>query len=895
MSLLKTSSWGGRVRFPTCVLVGCISVAAVNPTRAQSTTAQLSGTIYDEQRRVVADATVVIGSPATGQTLTLAVDSTGRFRAVGLVPGTYEVEVRHEGFKNLPRTITLAVGEVTDIDLTLMVGISQELDVIAEKHPEATSPRRVFTTSDIDGLPVVGRDFTNLALLVPGILQNQVGTGSSTGITASGQTGRNNIYLIDGMTLDDSQLGNTRGGLSLDTVREFVVLSNGFSAEYGQASGAVVSVVTRSGTNQLVGRAFYDHRDDAWDATPHEARLVTPPLEQAPYEQKIVGAFLGGPVVRNRMFYFGSLEYTRLDTEAIITSPLLQTFEEGAEAHLPSPQRTAQAFARADIRVGSSGSLSPRARVQRVSTGNVFLPVDVGIAAPERANDVVSVNSDGGVVHNLVWGATRLNEFRGQFARRNFDRASHCPGCPAEEHPSFKLGKSSAVPNGATEERWQFADSLTANLANAIGEHTFKAGAEISLIAVSARGLADRDGTFTFNSDEPFDATRRETYPARYTQTFGNPDVQVSHSVYAGFLQDRWRVGGATLEAGARWDYDDAPGASRDMANVAPRLSVAFDPARTGRTVFRGGYGLYYDQIPLSIAIAALQAQSSVQIFVRNPDYRSHTNPNGRIELPPNTSRLLDLNVPVTEQFTVGFTHVYSPALVVAADIVKSRGQHLFVTRDLNYPRFDLPSSPRPDPQYQRVTAVDSIGHSWYRALQIGAEGRAGQSLSWSLAYTWSLSERDTEDHSFSPQDQTNPQAERGPAANDTRHRLAVTAQSRLRWGLRLSPVVALQSALPYTITLGKDANGDGVNNNDRPPGVDRNSARGGGFIQIDMRLAKSFRQRDHTIEAIVESFNVANRANWTGDDGKLNSPTFGGPTKAAASRQIQAGVRFDF
>lgn len=308
MSLLKTSSWGGRVRFPTCVLVGCISVAAVNPTRAQSTTAQLSGTIYDEQRRVVADATVVIGSPATGQTLTLAVDSTGRFRAVGLVPGTYEVEVRHEGFKNLPRTITLAVGEVTDIDLTLMVGISQELDVIAEKHPEATSPRRVFTTSDIDGLPVVGRDFTNLALLVPGILQNQVGTGSSTGITASGQTGRNNIYLIDGMTLDDSQLGNTRGGLSLDTVREFVVLSNGFSAEYGQASGAVVSVVTRSGTNQLVGRAFYDHRDDAWDATPHEARLVTPPLEQAPYEQKIVGAFLGGPVVRNRMFYFGSLD-----------------------------------------------------------------------------------------------------------------------------------------------------------------------------------------------------------------------------------------------------------------------------------------------------------------------------------------------------------------------------------------------------------------------------------------------------------------------------------------------------------------------------------------------------------------------------------------------------------
>ena len=224
----------------------------------------------------------------------------------------------------------------------------------------------------------------------------------------------------------------------------------------------------------------------------------------------------------------------------------------------------------------------------------------------------------------------------------------------------------------------------------------------------------------------------------------------------------------------------------------------------------------------------------------------------------------------------MGFTHVCSPALVVAADIVKSRGQHLFVTRDLNYPRFDLPSSPRPDPQYQSVTAVDSIGHSWYRALQIGAEGRAGQSLSWSFAYTWSLSERDTEDHSFSPQDQTNPQAERGPAANDTRHRLAVTAQSRLRWGLRLSPVVTLAERPSL-----HDHAGDGMTmaNDDRDSTIGLLGSAGilraaAASFEIDMRLAKSFRQRDRTIEAIVESFNVANRANWTGDDGKLNSPT---------------------
>jgi len=252
------------------------------------------------------------------------------------------------------------------------------------------------------------------------------------------------------------------------------------------------------------------------------------------------------------------------------------------------------------------------------------------------------------------------------------------------------------------------------------------------------------------------------------------------------------------------------------------------------------------------------------------------------------------MNVPRTDQITAGITHDWSSALVVAADVVEARGRHLLVTRDLNYPELDLPLSPRPEPTYQRITAVDSIGHSWYRALQIGAAGHAARVPSWSVAYTWSLSERDTEDFNFSPQDQRNPQAERGPAANDTRHRIVATTQLQLPWGLRFSPVGALQSGLPYTITLGTDQNHDLVNN-DRPQGVARNSARGGGLIQIDARLAKTFRAGHHTFQGILEAFNVANRANWTANDGRQNSPIFGGPTDAAPSRQIQVGIRFDF
>jgi len=882
------------MRLDAWMLVAFIGLATANSARAQSITAQLSGTIYDQQGGVVPNAAVAVESVQTGQRWLISSGPTGRFSVIGLAPGVYEVEVSRDGFELLRQRLTLAVSDHLDIDLALKLErVSQGLDVALPRRTQPTASRRVFTTADIDNLPVVDRDFTNLALLAPGILQNQVGTGSSTGITSAGQTGRNNSYFFDGLTLDDTQLGNARGGLSLDTVREFVVLSNGFDAEYGQASGAVISVVTRSGTNNHSGRAFYYHRDDAWDATPHEAHLVTPPLEQAPYEQKIGGGFVGGPLARDRAFYFGSIEETMVDTEAIITSPLLHTFQPTADAHLPSRDRISQAFGRADMVLGSTGSLSPRIRVQRRSSTNVFVPADVGDAAPERANDFVSANSDGAVVHDRTWGATRMNEFRGQFARRNFDRNSHCPGCPAEEHPSFKLGKFSSVPNGATEERWQFADALTANVSSGLGEHTLKGGAEVNLIDLNARSLQDRDGTFTFNSDDKFDSDVSATYPVRYTQTVGKPSIRIDHRVYAAFVQDRWRAGVATLDIGVRWDYDSAPGVSNDRGDVAPRLAIAIDPMRTGRTVLRGGYGQYYDQVPLSNAIAALQAQSSVQIFVRNPDYQSYPNPNGRRELSPNTSRLLDLTVPRTDQFMAGLTHVWSAALTIAADVVEARGKHLLMTRDLNYPDLNDPSRQRPDPQYQRVAAVDSIGHSWYRALQIGAESRA-RMLSWSAAYTWSLSERDTEDSNFSPQDQTNLQAERGPAANDMRHRLVVAGQSQLPWGLQFSPVVTLQTALPYNITLGIDRNRDLVNN-DRPPGVGRNSARGGGLIQIDARLAKAFRWAHHTVQGSLETFNVANRANWTGDDGKQTSPTYKGPTNAAPSRQIQIGVRFDF
>ena len=161
-----------------------------------------------------------------------------------------------------------------------------------------------------------GRTFTALAQTAPGV----TGVGGG-GVNAGGQLNRNNSYRIDGVSNDNNVLASPRGGLSMEAVREYIVIANQFSAEYGDASGAIVSVVTRSGTNNLQGRGFLFHRDESFDAQDPFSKAQG--SGQAPFSQQRVGGFLGGPIKRDRMHYFGTYEGVRLDQTAVITSPLV--------------------------------------------------------------------------------------------------------------------------------------------------------------------------------------------------------------------------------------------------------------------------------------------------------------------------------------------------------------------------------------------------------------------------------------------------------------------------------------------------------------------------------------------------------------------------------------------
>ena len=249
---------------------------------------------------------------------------------------------------------------------------------------------------------------------------------------------------------------------------------------------------------------------------------------------------------------------------------------------------------------------------------------------------------------------------------------------------------------------------------------------------------------------------------------------------------------------------------------------------------------------------------------------------------------------PYTQQYTVGFQKQIGSRFSVAADLVKAQGYGLLRSMDANYPDLEDPLRRRPDPNFQRVTVVETNGNSWYTGLQVGIEKRMSARHSYQIAYTLSSTERNTEDFNFFPVDQRNYDGERGPASNDSQHRLSGALTLFLPWDIQASTVIAARSSLPYNETTGADDNSD-TQFNDRPAGVGRNARLGAPLFQADLRLTKGFTVRGVGLDLIAEAFNITNQKNWTGYDGNQRSATANKPTGGEITRQVQLGFRVDF
>lgn len=394
-----------RLLATVVVLASALAVTGLTAF-AQVAGAVLQGTIVDQQSAAMPGVSVTITNTATGATRTAVTDSRGFFRAAALVSGPYEVRVELGGFETIVRTgLVLSVGEEITLDFTMKLGsISETLTITGDAPLVETSKNAIGGTvsrAELDNVPIPARDYTQLANTAPGVMgvaSPGFGAGITTGSTVStaGTVNRNNTFMIDGISNDDLVSSSSRGAISLEAVQEYVVLTSQFSAEAGQAAGAIVSVVTRSGTNAFQGRLFLLARDKALNARDYFSRLANTP--KPPFDQQQFGGFAGGPIVRDKMHFFVTYERLRTRTTSIITSPLVPIDQRQVpfdiNQHLP--------FTRFDWQPRSGHTVSVRQRVDhRTQIGGGI----GGLGTRERGWDSTQRSQDFGGNYTAVLSA----------------------------------------------------------------------------------------------------------------------------------------------------------------------------------------------------------------------------------------------------------------------------------------------------------------------------------------------------------------------------------------------------------------------------------------------------------------------------------------------------------
>jgi carboxypeptidase family protein len=634
------------------VLVFGLLLASAVPVFAQAraTGADLTGVITDASGGVLPGATITVTNRATNVTRTVTTDASGRYVVPALPPGTYHITVTLDQFATATRdNVVLALGQAVPIDFTLALGSARE-EVTVSAAPPLVQPNRtevstVVNQHFIETLPINGRDFISFSVITPGVANDrtpQQGASATSGLTFTGQRARSNNIMVDGLDNNDPVVGAVRAVFSQEAIREFQVLTDSYSAEFGKASGGIVNIVTKSGTNDVSGNTFFYLRDQSLNAKNYFDKFDVfgnpVNLDKAPYNQKQWGGTLGGPLRKNHSFFFLSFERNDVKDSRLVTidpaaAALLNALGFPVETgNVPLNVKNSEFLGKVDHQWSANHSLIARGNFAHIEREGID---DFG-GIVARSRGTVQDRTDWAVAASQtdVYSNRWLNEFRSQFAHEDQLIESldpNCGGpCVAENQggPTLEVtgvasvGRQRFTPQPRLNRRIQLLDTIS----YISGAHSFKAGGEYNHIASPGghNGLPLHfGGRYIFSAIPALGIATALTavrlgIPAAYVQGYGTSDLDMTTQDMSLFAQDEWRNGRLTLKPGVRYQrqfwsdftysVSDVGGTTfsypmpQDRNNVAPRIAAAYDLTGDGRTSLHGSYGMFYENTYSTVA-----------------------------------------------------------------------------------------------------------------------------------------------------------------------------------------------------------------------------------------------------------------------------------------------------
>jgi hypothetical protein len=958
--LQKTHSWRRGVVVAVCAMLLATSV------RAQMPTGVIEGIVADVTGGVLSGAIVNVREPETNQTRTATTDSAGFFRFPQLSVGTYRLEVTYPAFTvSVEGGIGLTIGQTVHLTITLMpAGIAETVRVSAQPPPLDAHQTAVTTTIDnerIEELPVQSRDYLQFVLLAPGVApapaqatRQAASVLSDSGFSFAGLRPRSNTLTIDGLDNNDHYSGASRTELSLEIVREFRVVTNGYAAESGGASGGAINVVTKNGTNTIHGDAFLFGEFSSLDAPP--------PLEETlgikPSLTRFRGGFsMGGPLIKDRTFYYGAFEreQTRGQTASdidphvvsTINAVLLPGFSALTNGLFPTSLTETEWSGKVNYAVTSADSLMVRVagtdRSEMADAFNTSGLTDFGARGSSTARDTAV-----GATWTTVLGARATNDVRGQLAARHVGLSTtnvQGPGVSIAGVADF--GRPYAGNDAHDQGYVELGDTFGWTR----GSHFVKTGVDYANVAVTGSRTDGMGGLFEFPDVRTFLAGQ----PDMFRHVFGQSDVDFATNRTGVFVQDHWTpVSSVTIDAGLRFDVETAP-ATLDMTDRqwSPRLGVAWTPA--GKWVVRGGAGRFADRLVLAAVEPALLldghhgfeqvikgAAASALFNAKNAGSLAAPFPGVRPSIytvqpgswqPSSLRAGLGVEHQLTADLTASVNYLFvrgqslartvnvnlSPPTVLTLANAAALGVSIPTLQQLGRPVF---GSSRVNPMFDSIFQLQPTALSTYHGVTAMLNRRLANEFEWSAAYTWSHSTDTASDFDEQPQNPYDLSSELSDSRYDQRHRLVISALFDLPVGeeedrqpgdvagawtrvfsnIEMAPIFTLESGRPTNLVTGAD---DGLSGayplNARPLGSGRNSLRLPAYANLDVRALKFFNIKPHgKLDVVFEVFNLLNRTNIT----QLNTvygtslmplQAFGQAVDAAAARRLQFSLDFEF